>query len=142
MTTENESEYETDLVSERKAPEPEKPNTIRVLTEMFDAYKRLSHHAPYGFDNDSRVAARQWVKRQEPQHPTTEQAELIDKRGGGQYWKSPYLDRLRLNLLTFLSMNFDDQRFVVNTQDENGIHWRGEPIDVFRVIVAHRTKTG
>lgn len=130
---------------EEKPTQPEnerteivKPNTVNVLSKMIQSYIQQQHTQPYGMDRDPKAAAIQWVKLQDP--PTkSETPELRDKREGGKYWHTPYLDRLKLNLNHFLSMKQQDQKIIVDAKLEHKLPWRGEPIDVFKHLLKLQT---
>ena len=134
-------EYDNDVIPTRREPEPEKPNTLRKLAEIFQNHLDNHHSMPSGFVYSPVSAARRWVDMQGA--PTkSERSELRMRSGGhnGKYWHTPYLDRLVRNLEHFLILNKTDQQFIVESIERFGIKWRGEPVHEYRHLVELTTR--
>ena len=68
---------------------------------------------------------------QEPYDDEHEKPNLTQLAGQkeGQRWLTPYVDRVRTTLSTFLKLPADRQRFIIHAR-QDGYWWRGEREDV------------
>lgn len=98
--------------------------------------KHRSEHIPL----QPLEAARWWIDRQEAPNEWAERPErTYDKRGNFSGWRTPYHDRVASNFRLFLALNEPQKAFVLD-HIEQGIPWRGDSIERFKLIVAEHFK--
>lgn len=91
-------------------------------------------HKPKMFPSDSFQAARYWMAHQEQPRDYVDDVVPITKDGKIIGWKTPYHDRLAVNLKIFFRLKHINQVYVIEYV-EAGIPWRGDPPDIYIKVV-------
>jgi hypothetical protein len=115
----------------RPAPPSPEAEVMKVLG-------RWKGKRPKMFPSSGRQAAMYWMGLMEPQNFVNEKAEWESRpstkeRNAGR-WISPYTDRLRMSLQSFLLFEAVEQAFVVH-HVERGVPYRGDSMVFYREVV-------
>lgn len=112
-----------------------RPDVITELAKVISRCKPTTENWPDGMPLDPRSAAQWWVRHQalRAHNEQDELKETTPKKAYDeprQYWSTPYLDRLRLNVRKFLRLSSVDQKIIIGCAEEK-IFWRGDDMDIF-----------
>ena len=100
------------------------PTPESVLMEILDG----NQFKPSMFPRDNFEAAQFWIDHQEPANKYSERVER-SKDG----WKTPYHDRLALNLKIFLVQTHINKVYIL--EHCKRVPWRGDKMDLYKNVV-------
>lgn len=112
----------------RAMPIDQEPNVNDVLEDFIGGYSRSGASWGYEMPENSVAAAAWWLNKMQSPCGKFEKPQLVEKKGGGKYWSTPFIDRVLLNLRIYLSLSRPDQVIVFGCIDE-GVPWNGDPIE-------------
>jgi len=115
--------------------EPEDPGKpCPTPEEVLEKILKKRKHKPKMFPGDMFQAARYWMAHQEQPRDYVDNAVPNTKNGKIVGWKTPYHDRLAINLRLFFRLKHIHQVYVIENV-EAGIPWRGDPPDIYIQVV-------
>lgn len=115
------------------------PLTVDVLTLVAEECLHESKPRHESVPRNAPALARWWIHQQEPPHTFLDRPQSRSKRDGGNYWVTPYTDRISHALRKFMQLDADFQGWIVAAR-EDGIFWRGEDRDQFHKVIVETEK--
>ena len=115
--------------SNRAQAPTQKPNPVAILASIVHSY-RSQGILGYQMPNDNNGAAKWFMGRMEPQQRYEGMTLESTVRGDGEYWKFPYLDRMKYLLKKYMELPDGDQAVIIGCCEE-GVFWRGETLKHF-----------
>lgn len=106
-------------------------NALEALSDQIQAFKDVTNCRiwPPGMPGEPVEAAKWWQRHIEA--PKDNEGPRATQGGETRY---PYIERAQYLLTRFLKLPLIDQRLVIGAA-EDGIFWRGDEIETFRLII-------
>jgi hypothetical protein len=122
-----------------KPAEQRPADVLDTITEHLSAYGEGGRRMPEPMPLVPREAAQWFIRLMgDPySHERPRRAPLAGSQG--HRWILPYHERLLAALRVFLTLTTKERQFVVEAT-EYGCRWRGEPIDMYRLVCEETIK--
>lgn len=115
--------------AESEAPELSVDSLMRFIEKIQDG--EILKHWPSEMPKSPVQAARWWIRMQEPGKNNERPRQMQKKSGHGNYWITPYTDRLIHTLGKYIHLPNQDSEFIQAARQE-GIFWRGDNMPFFK----------
>lgn len=94
---------------------------------------------PKSFPSNPDAAVQFWIKHQEAPDDFSERVTTITVDGDVVGFKTPYHDRLAMNLRKFLGLKSIHQEYIIHHIDR-GIPWRGDEMWFYQEVIKEHDK--